>query len=786
MDSGQATYELSPQKLVPLDAITQRAREFPTSRSACRLDQAASIFNAPLFDLHDDFNSTNRDLDSTPDLCLTFARSAAITFKQEARKIHIHNSTPKLCLNNSRFNLDVVLNMDGVGLNMDRVRLESDSGLKLTRIPSTPTSRRRNYASTARGPLVWAGVGAWFNFKALELIQRPAMPGSTQVQSQALYRRTEHLALTQHAIELTTTYLESRDSEIHFVATPRLCEFEPSQRKNNIEWTPTNQNSRIPTIALRSKAVWERSTSSIKPSENATYQAYLAYTYPDMSHQVHVTVIILLSPPRKLRHRTAQEDPGARGIGEKSIRVDSVLTDPISAGLNVFKASRKFDSPTHSRRREAAYSQQISFLFVVDAPRLTDLSFLVVEWNGTASSSVETNVELIGTARRACDAVPAARVDFGATADSGGASALDALARASRGAYKVSRRTAYSCGLRLRWTSRPRARKERERKIIYSRSPTYTQGSSSSGYAQEEERTALCTRIPRSEVSERRACEKVESALSDGQHSGDTERARASGAARDDLFEAALLAGGRSEARAQAGALEHRHNGGSRRPRHSTALTALESERGWCALHAVADWRAACVREWRMARMEDEACAMRMFEGRRLCARTSNARRCADRAGVDARTEQGPERGRARRWWTNEMYDVRSLAKEKQARQTYLRRRRRDKTTCGEGRINGALAALVTCLVSVTLNTHLILVQKPPQTMTSFKKIFMKIAVAVKKAAAKVKTSGATVAPRTVAPFLGPPPAYVPPPSYEEATDPGPKERENDLLALDH
>ncbi|KAJ7601569.1 hypothetical protein DFH06DRAFT_1153866 [Mycena polygramma] len=575
MDSGQATYELSPQKLVPLvgckpnvfksthtiatqDAITQRAREFPTSRSACRLDQAASIFNAPLFDLHDDFNSTNRDLDSTPDLCLTFARSAAITFKQEARKIHIHNSTPKLCLNNSRFNLDVVLNMDGVGLNMDRVRLESDSGLKLTRIPSTPTSRRRNYASTARGPLVWAGVGAWFNFKALELIQRPAMPGSTQVQSQALYRRTEHLALTQHAIELTTTYLESRDSEIHFVATPRLCEFEPSQRKNNIEWTPTNQNSRI------------------------------------------------------------------------------------------------------------------------------------------------------------------------------------------------------------------------------------SQGSSPSGYAQEEERTALCTRIPRSEVSERRACEKVESALSDGQHSGDTERARASGAARDDLFEAALLAGGRSEARAQAGALQHRHNGGSRRPRHSTALTALESERGWCALHAVADWRAACVREWRMARMEDEACAMRMFEGRRLCARTSNARRCADRAGVDARTEQGPERGRARRWWTNEMYDVRSLAKEKQARQTYLRRRRRDKTTCGEGRINGALAALVTCLVSVTLNTHLILVQKPPQTMTSFKKIFMKIAVAVKKAAAKVKTSGATVAPRTVAPFLGPPPAYVPPPSYEEATDPGPKERENDLLALDH
>ncbi|KAJ7672464.1 hypothetical protein DFH06DRAFT_1319887 [Mycena polygramma] len=56
--------------------------------------------------------------------------------------------------------------------------------------------------------------------------------------------------------------------------------------------------------------------------------------------------------------------------------------------------------------------------------------------------------------------------------------------------------------------------------------------------------------------------------------------------------------------------------------------------------------------------------------------------------------------------------------------------------------------------------------------MTSFKKFFMKIAVAVKKAAAKVKTSGATVAPRIVAPFLGPPPAYVPPPSYEEATDP--------------
>ncbi|KAJ7665340.1 hypothetical protein DFH06DRAFT_1127664 [Mycena polygramma] len=760
MDSGQATYELSPQKLVPLDAITQRAREFPTSRSACRLDQAASIFNAPLFDLHDDFNSTNRDLDSTPDLCLTFARSAAITFKQEAHKIHIHNSTPKLCLNNSRFNLDVVLNMDGVGLNMDRVRLESDSGLKLTRIPSTPTSRRRNYASTARGPLVWARVGAWFNFKALELIQRPAMPGSTQVQCNLTRLRSP----LPRAVPTRTQPFLKNPGTPKFISLQHRDYASSSRVKGK---TTLNGHQLTKTLAYPQSHFDPKLCGNVQLqasnhlAENATYQAYLAYTYPDMSHQVHVTVIILLSPPRKLRHRTAQEDPGARGIGEKSIRVDSVLTDPISAGLNVFKASRKFDSPTHSRRREAAYSQQISFLFVVDAPSLTDLSFLVVEWNGTASSSVETNVELIGTARRACDAVPAARVDFGATADSGGASTLDALARASRGAYKFG-------DVLVKWSrSDARARKS---------SPRYQMAS---------------TPTPK------------------GQR-GDTERARASGAARDDLFEAALLAGGRSEARAQAGALQHRHNGGSRRPRHSTALTALESERG-CGL-------ASCV----CARVEDEACAMRMFEGRRLCARTSNARRCADRAGVDARTElvawadidgvvsmlrgrcvrgkfeeevpcadeagaeQGPERGRARRWWTNEMYDVRSLAKEKQARQTYLRRRRRDKTTCGEGRINGALAALVTCLVSVTLNTHLILVQKPPQTMTSFKKIFMKIAVAVKKAAAKVKTSGATVAPRTVAPFLGPPPAYVPPPSYEEATDPGPKERENDLLALDH
>ncbi|KAJ6455591.1 hypothetical protein C8R47DRAFT_1228187 [Mycena vitilis] len=88
-----------------------------------------------------------------------------------------------------------------------------------------------------------------------------------------------------------------------------------------------------------------------------------------------------------------------------------------------------------------------------------------------------------------------------------------------------------------------------------------------------------------------------------------------------------------------------------------------------------------------------------------------------------------------------------------------VKKSRRHESPRGEGRINGALAALVTCLTT-------------SQTMTSFKKIFINIAVAVKKAAAKFKTPDATVAQRTVAPFVGPPPSYVPPPSYEEATDP--------------